>query len=183
MKSPNLISSIKDHIDLAEVVEQAGVDLNRRGSRYVGLCPFHDDKTPSFYVFDDRHFKCFGCGEYGDAIDFVEKLHGCDFNEALKILGIENGPVSADQQAEFKKLKHRRELVKSFRRWERDAADEAALLCRSARKVLHSISTEADLDTYGDFYHALPLWEYHLDILSCGDNEAKLALFRSKHDG
>lgn len=50
-------------------------------------CPFHQDKTPSFHAYDDgRRFKCFSCGESGDIIDFIQKLHACDFKEAVKIL-------------------------------------------------------------------------------------------------
>ena len=48
-----MIANLKQNIDLAMVVETAGVELRRSGNRHVGLCPFHEEKTPSFYIFDD----------------------------------------------------------------------------------------------------------------------------------
>jgi len=166
----------KEKIDLVAVVEHAGVDLKRSGSRHVGLCPFHADQAPSFFVFQDSHFHCFGCGEHGDVFDFVEKFHGCDFKGALRILGIERGKLTPQERQEVKRLKHRRELVKRFREWEALAADYAALLCRCARKLLGNIETEGDLEKYGHLYHHLESWQHHLDILIDGDDEAKLEL-------
>lgn len=170
-------------IDLVQVVEQAGVELRRQGSRHVGQCPFHEDKTPSFYVFDDGHFKCFGCGEHGDVIDFVQKLNRYDFKEALKILGIEEGRLAPQERKAVRKLRHGRELVQDFRQWESEAADEVALLCRCARKVLGNIETEAALEKHGDLYHDLETWQYHLDILASGDDEAKFRLYQARYYG
>ena len=179
MAERDSIHHLKQGLDLPSTVEAAGIELERSGSRYVGLCPFHSDQTPSFFVFTDNHFYCFGCGEHGDAIDFVQRLHGCDFKEALKILGIDQGPLSKEQRQEIKRLQHRRELVKAFRQWESKATDEAAMLCRCAWKVLGDIQTEADLDRVGNIYHGLESWQYHLDILVGNDDEAKLGLYHA----
>ncbi len=55
--------------------------------KLVGLCPFHKEKTPSFYVFEDNSFHCFGCGAHGyNAIDFIIKLKNCSFKEAIEQL-------------------------------------------------------------------------------------------------
>lgn len=54
--------------------------------RLFGLCPFHDEKTPSFYVFPDNHFKCFGCQAYGSSIDFIMKRDNVDFIKAVQKL-------------------------------------------------------------------------------------------------
>src|SRR4051812_41729708 len=61
------------------------VALTRRASQHVGCCPFHAEKTPSFYVYDD-HYHCFGCGAHGDAISFITKKMGLKFREALEWL-------------------------------------------------------------------------------------------------
>ena len=61
------------------------VTLTRRGTRLTGLCPFHAEKSPSFYVFDD-HFHCFGCHVHGDAITFVRKTREMSFIESLRFL-------------------------------------------------------------------------------------------------
>ena len=82
---------IKDRIleatDLVALVSQT-VQLKKSGPRYVGCCPFHAEKTPSFYVFPQTGtFKCFGCGEGGDAIAFLMKRDGLSYVEAVKQLG------------------------------------------------------------------------------------------------
>jgi len=68
------------------------VDLHRAGREFVGLCPFHADKNPSFTVREDKGvFYCHGCHEGGDVIDFIRKLDGLTFPDACAALGIENG--------------------------------------------------------------------------------------------
>jgi hypothetical protein len=72
---------------IIEVVGQR-VELRRAGEEYVGRCPFHADKTPSLHVNEAKGvFHCFGCGESGDVFDFVMKLDGVSFAEAVKSLG------------------------------------------------------------------------------------------------
>ena len=66
------IQQIKQEAELKQVVESLGVELKRAGANYVGRCPFHNEKTGSFYVHPrNQHWKCYGCGEGGNAIDFV----------------------------------------------------------------------------------------------------------------
>lgn len=63
------------------------VDLKRSGSSYVGRCPFHDDRTPSFHVYPeegDYHYHCFGCGAHGDAVDWLVFSLGMDFRDAAR---------------------------------------------------------------------------------------------------
>lgn len=61
-------------------------ELKQSGNRLVGKCPFHEEKTPSFYIFADNHYHCYGCQEHGDAIDFVMKTKNLVFLEAVKEL-------------------------------------------------------------------------------------------------
>ena len=73
--------------DIVELVGQS-VALKRRGRTFVGLCPFHQEKTPSFHVNQAKQFfHCFGCKAAGDAITFVMKRDRIEFLEALKVLG------------------------------------------------------------------------------------------------
>ncbi|MCW3038407.1 MAG: dnaG, partial [Solirubrobacterales bacterium] len=78
---------VKDAVDMLALVGQY-VDLRKSGPvNYKGLCPFHDERTPSFNVnVDEKFFKCFGCGEGGDALSFVQKKEGLDFVGALEYL-------------------------------------------------------------------------------------------------
>ncbi len=62
--------------------------LRNSGFRQTGLCPFHDERTPSFYIYSETNtFHCFGCSAHGDSISFYMKLNNCDFNQALAVLG------------------------------------------------------------------------------------------------
>lgn len=77
------LETFKARLPIVEIVGRH-VRLIRRGTRHQGLCPFHQEKTPSFYVFEDQgNYHCFGCGAHGNAIDFVMALEGLDFAEAL----------------------------------------------------------------------------------------------------
>ncbi|WP_043364635.1 DNA primase [Belnapia sp. F-4-1] len=76
--------------------------LARNGRQWKGCCPFHNEKTPSFYVYDD-HFHCFGCGAHGDAITFLMRAEGASFPEAVERLAGEAGmqvPKATPQAAE-----------------------------------------------------------------------------------
>ena len=80
------IERVRDAVDMAELVG-AKTDLRRVGSRWTGLCPFHDERTPSFSVDPDRGlYHCFGCGVGGDAIRFVQETEALDFPEAVEAL-------------------------------------------------------------------------------------------------
>jgi DNA primase len=87
------VDQLKSSIDIVKVVGEY-VRLKRMGStgRYVGLCPFHQEKTGSFNVHQTKQFyKCFGCGVGGDVLDFVMEIDGLTFPEALKQLAERNG--------------------------------------------------------------------------------------------
>ncbi len=85
------INEIRDRADIAEVVSRF-VDLRRSGSNYKGLCPFHEEKTPSFNVNPDRQiFHCFGCGQGGNVFTFLMEIEGISFPDAVRRLGSEYG--------------------------------------------------------------------------------------------
>jgi DNA primase len=80
------IDRVKDAVDMVELVG-ARSDLRRVGTRWTGLCPFHDERTPSFSVnAENKLYHCFGCGESGDAIKFVQETDGLTFAETLELL-------------------------------------------------------------------------------------------------
>ncbi len=80
------VEEIKKRIEIAEFIGSY-LQLKKAGINYSGLCPFHNEKTPSFMVSPERQsFRCFGCGESGDVISFLQKIEGLTFPEALKIL-------------------------------------------------------------------------------------------------
>lgn len=85
------VEEIKNKIDIVDIIG-AHVNLKKAGSNYKGLCPFHQEKTPSFMVSPELQiYKCFGCGESGDVFTFLEKYEGLEFREALEVLAEKAG--------------------------------------------------------------------------------------------
>lgn len=83
---PEIIARVKDETDIVELVGKY-VRLQAAGASYKGLCPFHQEKTPSFHVNPARQlYKCFGCGVGGDAISFLMEIEGLGFPEAMETL-------------------------------------------------------------------------------------------------
>lgn len=89
--SRNLIEEVLNRVQVEDVVGEY-VELRKSGSSYKGLCPFHDENAPSFYVHPDRGFYyCFGCRKGGDAIRFLQEIEGRSFSEALAELAARVG--------------------------------------------------------------------------------------------
>ena len=80
------VKRVKERLDILEVIGDR-VRLHRAGRGYLGLCPFHDEKTPSFHVSQERqNYHCFGCGRGGDVFTFVMETEGLEFRQALELL-------------------------------------------------------------------------------------------------
>ena len=75
MLSDEQIKELRDSIDLSRIISRK-VKLQKRGNNFLGLCPFHNEKTPSFNVNDQEGFyHCFGCGAHGDVISFISSIN------------------------------------------------------------------------------------------------------------
>ena len=82
----SFLQELKYKTDIEDIVSTY-VSLRKRGNTSVGLCPFHNEKTPSFTVYNDtQSFYCFGCGAGGDAIGFIKKIENLDYIDAVKLL-------------------------------------------------------------------------------------------------
>jgi DNA primase len=89
-------AACKGAVDLVEYIQGKGVKLRRQGKSFVGLCPFHADKKPSFSVDPEKSlWHCFGCGKGGDLFTFLQELEGVSFAQALKELGGQPGDIPA----------------------------------------------------------------------------------------
>jgi DNA primase len=101
MISKDTITLVRDRTDLAAVVSESVPTLKKRGRRFVGLCPFHKEKTPSFHVNPDTGlYHCFGCKESGDAFSFLERVEGYTFIEAVRALAERAGiPIEEERGA------------------------------------------------------------------------------------
>jgi DNA primase len=110
--SDESLDRVKQTVDIVEVIS-AHTDLRRQGARMVGLCPFHEERTPSFSVDpQEKLYHCFGCGVGGDVIKFVEEKDGLGFVEAVEVLadryGVELERDQEDPQAEARRARQRR---------------------------------------------------------------------------
>ncbi|MTB48517.1 DNA primase [Streptococcus uberis] len=104
------ISQIKNSVNIVDVIGEV-VALSRSGRHYLGLCPFHKEKTPSFNVIEDRQFfHCFGCGKSGDVFKFIEEYRQVPFLESVQILAERSGlaiePLAPNQQSSSSKRPH-----------------------------------------------------------------------------
>jgi len=146
------IDKVLDAANIVDVVSNY-VSLKRAGANFKGLCPFHDDKTPSFSVSPARNFcKCFACGEGGGPINFIMKKEGMTFPEAVRFLAREYGikldesvPSSDEEEAyrkkeamwiandelskEFEKqlLSHKEAQEYAYNRWGKEYCDEMGI--------------------------------------------------------
>ncbi|PIE72783.1 MAG: DNA primase [Deltaproteobacteria bacterium] len=114
----DITAQVKEEADIVQIVGEQ-VDLRRTGSRYQGLCPFHQEKTPSFFVYGDKqYYKCFGCEETGDVFSFVMKSQGLEFVDALRYLAQRHNielPERRQTEVEVKRRK-KRELLYTVNR-------------------------------------------------------------------
>ncbi|MCL2448001.1 MAG: DNA primase, partial [Polyangiaceae bacterium] len=101
MIAKDTIALVRDRTDIVAVVSESVPSLKKQGRRFVGLCPFHKEKTPSFHVNPDSGlYHCFGCKESGDVFTFLERIEGYTFAEAVRFLGERaNVPVHVEHTA------------------------------------------------------------------------------------
>ena len=101
----SFLQELKFKTDIEDIISTY-VSLKRRGSTLVGLCPFHNEKTPSFTVYPEtQSFYCFGCGAGGDAVGFIRKIENLDYMDAVKSLaeraGMQMPADGYDAEEEF----------------------------------------------------------------------------------
>jgi DNA primase len=112
MISKDTIALVRERTDIVAVVSESVPSLKKRGRRFLGLCPFHKEKTPSFNVNQDTGvYHCFGCKESGDVITFLMRVEGYAFNEAVRALAERAGIVIEEERgaAPTEAERHKRE--------------------------------------------------------------------------
>ncbi|HVN84748.1 MAG TPA: DNA primase [Candidatus Binatia bacterium] len=107
-----IIQAIRDRVSIVEVIS-AYVSLKKAGRNYLGLCPFHNEKTPSFTVNDERGlFHCFGCGVGGTVFTFVMKMERLEFPEAVANLARRAGVTLPERRDDAPGAQHREQLLR-----------------------------------------------------------------------
>src|SRR3954463_3800445 len=113
MIAPETIQQILSRIDIIDVVG-GFVKLKRRGTNYIGNCPFHNEKTPSFTVSPSKEiYKCFGCGRSGNSISFLMEQEKYSYVEALKWLAAKYN-VEVEETAVSAEIKEQQQLADSL---------------------------------------------------------------------
>lgn len=113
--SDSFLQELKMKTDIEDVISTY-VTLKRRGATLVGLCPFHNEKTPSFTVYPaTQSFYCFGCGAGGDAITFVKKIENLDYLDAVKTLAQRAGLQMPQEGFDDSLSKRRRRILEMNR--------------------------------------------------------------------
>jgi len=148
-----VVAEVKLAYDIVDYIQQSGITLKQRGNKNLGLCPFHSEKSPSFTV--DSHFqnyRCFGCGEHGDLISFVEKYERLDFMEAVRKLAEDKNiaiEINSDSTIDYKSLKScirsaANFFVKEFRKLNEDHPAKLEITNRglSTRGFLYGYAPE-----------------------------------------
>lgn len=109
------LQELKYKTDIEDIVSSY-VSLKRRGSTFVGLCPFHNEKTPSFTVYPEtQSFYCFGCGAGGDAVGFIRRIENLDYIDAVKYLADKAGLDMPQQGFDDSFAKKRRRILQANR--------------------------------------------------------------------
>lgn len=111
----SVIEEIKRRIDAVALMGRH-MELKKSGRTWKGCCPFHGERTPSFHVYpEDKHYKCYGCGEHGDVFTFLQKVQGKEFPEVVRALAAEVGveiPETPEDSAEARaRRKERNEAL------------------------------------------------------------------------
>jgi DNA primase len=182
-------------VDIVAVIGRH-VELTRSGRTWKGNCVFHGEKTPSFHVYpEDKHFKCYGCGAYGDVFSFLQKLEGKEFPEVVRALaaevGVEIPEASEEDSAEARaRRKERNELSGALdaaaRYWaarlaSRYGADARAYL--DARGVSEEMRTRFRIGVSAAAWNDLPLRLKEKGVGIPALSRAGLVIDREKGDG
>lgn len=169
-----LVKSIPAH----EVAQRFGLDLQKKGGRWMARCPFHEDKTPSFFLYRER-FHCFGCSWGGDAVDLVAELGNIRPHEAARDIARAFGLDAGRVNSRGTLLKLQRERREAAEQEAREKAERERIISRfqlvhrAALKTIGQIKTEADLDRYGWIYRYITRLELIALALIAKDPETR----------
>ena len=111
----DFIQQIRDHNEIESVIS-GYMELRRRGKTLTGLCPFHNEKTPSFTVYPETSsYYCFGCGAGGDVVTFIRNIENLDYIEAIKLLADRSGLKMPDAEYDDSASNLRRRVFEANR--------------------------------------------------------------------
>lgn len=193
----NIFTEVKNRVSAAEAAKTYGLKINRNK---MACCPFHDDKHPSMKI--DQTYYCFGCGEKGDAINYVAKTFGLSQIEAAKKiikdfhLPIEVGKQDSSKKKSVDPMKKRNdletaqieEIKKRFHKWCIDQCHkflDSLNLIQTVKEYLKDKDPEIVMndDAFAVLLHAEPKLNHWMDILCFGTEEEQKEFFLQERKG
>ena len=177
----NIFQDIKDRVDLKDLVRYYGLEVDRGG---FACCPFHNEKTPSFKVYGD-HYHCFGCGEHGDHIDFVQKLYGVSNIEAAKQISQDFGLRLFDREIAIPVNPYLKEknVMNKWLKEAKQAVSEYIDILNHWEKIYTPRSPiDPVSDKYLESIHEKAYAEMFLDELTCGTDKDKREIYKTGQD-
>jgi len=161
---------VKNQADIVSVIS-GYMTLKKRGANYIACCPFHNEKTPSFSVHQGKGiFKCFGCGAGGSVFDFVMRMEGCLFPEAVKLVATKSGiaiPV-VEEREDQKKAAHNREIILRLNEWAADFFEDQfhnGAAGKQARDYIESRGISAETRAQFKIGYAPDRWDAMISYL------------------
>jgi hypothetical protein len=153
MYSKKFIDDVRAATNIVEIVSEV-IELTAfRGDRYKGLCPFHNESSPSFSV-DKNLFYCFGCGEGGDTIRFVERAQDITFGAAVRLLADRYGIVDLDSNEPRRPARPIKRKISGIRQPEGYVAPSQSLApFWDATKMEHVVAGARVEACWGELYH------------------------------
>ncbi|OGY45697.1 MAG: DNA primase [Candidatus Buchananbacteria bacterium RIFCSPHIGHO2_01_FULL_39_8] len=175
---PDQIDEIKAKVDIVDLISEY-IRLKQAGTNWKALCPFHNEKTPSFMVSRDRQiWHCFGCGEGGDIFSFIQKIEGLEFPEALRLLAQKAGVKLVSQDPQLTSQKNRlldvTQMAANF--WHKTLLDSKQ--AQPARDYLKKRAVSDQTITDFKLGYAVDSWDTLINLLKnkgFRDNEIFLA--------
>ena len=159
------IDEIKARVDVIDLISEY-IRLKQTGTNWRALCPFHNEKSPSFMASRDKQiWHCFGCGEGGDIFTFVEKMEGVEFVEALKILAQKAGIKLENQDP---KLSNQKTRLLDITRFAQDFWHKTLMESQSAQKArdyLQQRGVKSQTITEFKFGYAVDSWDVLINAL------------------
>lgn len=177
----NVFQDIKDRVDFKDLVRFYGLEVNRGG---FACCPFHNEKTPSFKVYED-HYHCFGCGAHGDHIDFVQKLYHVTNIDAAKQISQDFGLRLFEKELATPInpiLKEKNDLSRWLKKAEQTISDYIDILNYWEKIYTPRSPIDKVSDKYLESIHNKAYAENFLQELTYGTKEDKRDIYKNGQD-
>jgi len=183
----NIFQLVKQ-LNIVDIINRYNiVELKQRGRRWMAQCPLHDDHSPSFVVFPNGKWKCFGCGEHGDAVDLIAKTFNLPLIKAARMItrdfGIEvNKPLPPGVRQKIMQQvaqeAKKREMQQMFCTKLDKAYETLSLLMRTINKSLAAGGYQAHCDL-AELLHKVDYYEYLIECLLSNNTEIQMMALNS----